>query len=635
MQTQPVDPATILATLRPGYPRLLLTPERLEQLRQQTRDIARPREWLARLRQRADESVVIPAPDEPGPIPSRIVMERLMVLSTVGALTGDATYAAAAADAIRHVTGWEDWRAPACRAYTIFDLSMAEVCTSLALCRDLLGDALPEEAHAATARWIREQGLPRALVHYRRPAGQRYWPDEHNNWNQVCNGGVILAALSIADTDPALAANCLVEAVRSLPNVMQEFAPDGGSLEGPNYWRYGTLFNCLGLDALQNALGTDFGLSRAPGWDRTGYYFVHASGSSGYLFNYSDGRAERMAAPHLWWLARRFGDVCLAAARLRMIEEDAALLPQIPPSLLVHEHGVQGLTVNYLDLLWYDHALAEAAAEAPALDSHFKRAGVATLRSNWDGAKATFVGFRAGCSSWAHSHLDSGSFVLDALGQRWAEDLGLDSYGLPAYFETWGGSAKRHYSYYRIRAEGHNTLVLNPHLQPQQDPAAEAMILRTGSYPDHAVLVADLGPAYRKQVAGVLRGLRLNRQRGDVLLRDEVLHGEAVDYWWFMHTRAQATVSEDRRSVLLEMGGQRLWVGLVTPDQAGFEIMDPRPMVHSPDPAGQNPNEGCRKLVIHLEVVVNPAVTVWFVPLKPGEAAPTALPPVEPLGSWW
>jgi hypothetical protein len=83
------------------------------------------------------------------------------------------------------------------------------------------------------------------------------------------------------------------------------------------------------------------------------------------------------------------------------------------------------------------------------------------------------------------------------------------------------------------------------------------------------------------------------------------------------------------------MGGQRLWVGLVTPDQAGFEIMDARPMVHSPDPVGQNPNDGCRKLTIHLEVVVNPAVTVWFVPLKPGEAAPLTLPTVEPLGSWW
>jgi len=58
-------------------------------------------------------------------------------------------------------------------------------------------------------------------------------------------------------------------------------------------------------------------------------------------------------------------------------------------------------------------------------------------------------------------------------------------------------------------------------------------------------------------------------------------------------------------------------------------------MVHSPDPAGQNANAGFHKLAIHLEVVVNPTVTVWFVPQQPGEAAPSVLPTVETLGSWW
>jgi len=101
MHIQPVDPATILSTLRPGQPRLLLTPQRLTQLRRQAREIARPREWLTRLRQRADEPVTIPGPDEPGLFSSRHVMERLLVLSTVGALTEDAAYTAAAADAIR------------------------------------------------------------------------------------------------------------------------------------------------------------------------------------------------------------------------------------------------------------------------------------------------------------------------------------------------------------------------------------------------------------------------------------------------------------------------------------------------------------------------------------------------------
>ena len=39
-------------------------------------------------------------------------------------------------------------------------------------------------------------------------------------------------------------------------------------------------------------------------------------------------------------------------------------------------------------------------------------------------AEALFIGFKAGDNRVNHSHLDLGTFVLDALGQRWAIDLG-------------------------------------------------------------------------------------------------------------------------------------------------------------------------------------------------------------------
>ncbi len=633
MHIQPVAPARILSTLRPGHPRLLLTPERLALLRSQSREIPRLRQWVAALRRRADELIAAPS-ETAGTIPSRSAMERLFVLGTVGALTGDPACAAAAADAIRRVTERTDWRYAA-HARTVFDLGMAETCAALAVCRDLLAGQLPADADAAAARWMRDSALPRALEHYRRPPGTRYWPDNHNNWNQVCNGGVILAALSIADTDPALASDCLAEAVRSLPNAMQEFAPDGGWLEGSNYWRYATLFNCMALDALQNALGTDCGLSRAPGFDRTGYFYLHACSPDARPFNFADSSAYRFGAPQLWWLARRFSDPGLAVARLRMIEEDERLIGKTPQARTVSEHGVQGTAVQHLDVLWYDHDLAEAPAEDPPTDSHFKKAGVVTLRGRWNAADTTFVGFKAGCATWSHAHLDAGTFVLDALGQRWAEELGADSYSLPGYFETWAGSARRHYSFYRIRPEGHNTLVLDPHIQPQQDPTAESAIVRTGFHAGHAFAVADLSPAYRRQSAAVLRGVRLDRAGGQVVLRDEIRSAAAVDCWWFMHTRAAVTLGDGGRTAVLELGGQRLWISLLTPDKGAFEIMEARPMVHSPDPAGQSRNDGYRKLSLHLEVAQNPTVTVWFVPLSPGETMPSARPAVEDLCCWW
>ena len=56
------------------------------------------------------------------------------------------------------------------------------------------------------------------------------------------------------------------------------------------------------------------------------------------------------------------------------------------------------------------------------------------MRSDWLDPSAMFVGIKAGTNRVNHSHLDLGTFVLDALGQRWAVDLGGDNYNLPGYF---------------------------------------------------------------------------------------------------------------------------------------------------------------------------------------------------------
>ena len=81
--------------------------------------------------------------------------------------------------------------------------------------------------------------------------------------------------------------------------------------------------------------------------------------------------------------------------------------------------------------------------------------GVVTMRSSWDDPNARFVGFKGGDNKVNHSHADLGTFVLDAMGYRWAMDLGPDDYNLPGYF------GKERWNYYRLRTEGHNTLVVD------------------------------------------------------------------------------------------------------------------------------------------------------------------------------
>ncbi len=155
-----------------------------------------------------------------------------------------------------------------------------------------------------------------------------------------------------------------------------------------------------------------------------------------------------------------------------------------------------------LDMVWFDPASQSPKAAGLPLDKYFRGAEVAVLRSDWEDPQALFVGFKAGDNKANHSHLDLGSFVFDAAGVRWALDLGADNYNLPGYF------GRQRWNYYRLRAEGHNTLVINPGEGPDQDPAAKARIIRFESRPERAFAIADLTPAYAKNARKVWRGHR-------------------------------------------------------------------------------------------------------------------------------
>merc|ERR1712039_1032114 len=51
-----------------------------------------------------------------------------------------------------------------------------------------------------------------------------------------------------------------------------------------------------------------------------------------------------------------------------------------------------------------------------------------------------------------HTHADQGTFVLDMLGERWAIDLGADSYFDRGYFSL------QKFDWYASSTRGHNTL---------------------------------------------------------------------------------------------------------------------------------------------------------------------------------
>jgi hypothetical protein len=392
------------------------------------------------------------------------------------------------------------------------------------------------------------------------------------NWNLVCNGALMIAALSVAEADRKTARDIFSLCSSSIDRGFSLYSPDGGWIEGPGYWHYATQYAVYLVDCLATALETDLGLGLSPGFGRTGLYRLHAAGPSGKLFNYGDSDELHSGGYWLFWLARRFHH---------------------PVDAWIEQHRDE---VHPMDLLWFDPSLRDPSS-LPT-DRIFRGAEIAMLRGSWTDMSATYVGIKAGANnSCPHAHYDLGSFVIDADQVRWAIDLGPDDYNLPGYFEA------RRSLYYRTGTVGHNTLVIGGKSQP---PAASAPIIRSAFTPALSTVTIDLSGAY-PACARVLRGIALVDGR-HVIVVDEITPDQPVaDLVWQMHSRAEIEVDRDlaimsQSAEVSDNPAVAFFLQIKKPIGQSFAVSDATPS----EPAGQNPNAGVRKLTITFDEIERP-----------------------------
>lgn len=554
-------PDKILSTLKPQHPRLLVGDGGFERIAKLIQADKVAGQWYAKIRREANE--ILDAPVASYDIPdgkrllgmSRTVVERMYALALVYRMTGEAKYLERAWRDMNAVAAFPDWNPS-------HFLDTAEMTHACAIAYDWLYDAWTPAQRRTLRSAIVKHGLEAAMQGY---TGGAWWAKGKNNWNQVCNGGIASGALAIAEDEPKLAADIVHRACKGLPVAMRHFAPDGGWYEGPGYWGYATRYNIMILAALDTALGTDFGLSDMPGLAMCGDFPIYLCGATGYTFNFADARPGRLGGAQFLWLAHRFDRPDYAAVQF------------------------QAGRPHPLDLVWFDARGKSADMKRPPLDRLFTGVQVASMRSAWNDPDAVYVGIKAGRNGVSHDNLDLGSFIYEADGVRWAVDLGPDDYNLPAYF------GPKRYTYYRIRAEGHNTLLVNPGEGPDQQPKGKAVFTSFDAKPQSATATVDLADVYRPHVTSAERQFRLGDRRRKLAVTDRVSLKEAGEFWWFMHTQAKVAVADDGRSATLTQDGKTLTVKIAQgPAAARFTVMAAQPLPSSPHPQGQNPNNGAK-----------------------------------------
>lgn len=601
---QPAEIARRIEQLSPSHPRLFLSVAGEAALKQQ---IAADPFWLelqAGVVREADRQLTA-KPVERTLIgrrlldKSRTALSRVLHLGLAWRLTGEKKYLERARAELVAVAAFPDWNP------THF-LDVAEMTTAVAIGYDWLYPALDE----STRRKLRDVIVAKGLKASR---GADSWSRATNNWNQVCNGGMTVGALAVAEHEPALAAEMIVRAVNTVPLSMHEFSPDGAYPEGPGYWGYGTTFNVVLISALQSVLGSDFGLTQQPGFLATADYYLHVTGPSGYYFNYSDcGRGGQSTAAAMFWFAAQ--------------RQQSYLLWNEWPKLTAAEarRGGRGARdrLDPMLLLWM--APKQDRPTTPPALSWTGRGPtpVAFHRSSWE-PSASYVAVKGGSPSTSHAHMDIGTFVMDADGVRWADDLGMQDYNSleSKGISLWGrGQDAERWKVFRLGTSAHSVLMVDRQSQ-RVDGNAPIVTAKPGR------TVVDLGTIYRDQLAKASRGVALLPDRTVVVQDEFSAAGKNVSVRWAMVTRADVKIAGAGRATLV-LDGKKLEFRVLEPAAAQLKIYPTNP---PPSPTDAS-NEGTCLLGFEVSVPANQAQRL-IVQLVPGSAIADPVA-VKPLAEW-
>ena len=501
---------------------------------------------------------------------SRQCVKRLMTLSMAFHLTGNHQYVERAEREMLAVAAFTDWNPS-------HFLDVAEMTFGMAIGYDWVFHALSKKRRATIRAAIVQKGISLPFT-----SGPKGWVRATNNWGQVCHGGLTAGALAVLEDEPDLAAKTVHNALHNVWRSMNAYAPRGGYPEGPGYWVYGTNYNVLLIASLESALGTDFGLTQAPGFNLTGQFPALACGPSGQYFNYADGGSSRHADPTLFWFADRFHRPDWLLGEHERLERTIAMLNR-------RNARSSGGRLLSLAPLWLQPGKKNVEIQMPLHWSSEGHVPITIHRSSWTDPNATFVGFKGGSPSANHGQMDTGSFVLDADGVRWGMDLGAEGYhGIESRgMNLWNSRQNSdRWKIFRQCNSRHNTLVIDGQLQRAVGSGKFISFSDDPAFP-HSVL--DMSSVYQGQARSVLRGIAL-LPSGEVLIQDQLtgLKPGASVRWGMI---APATLDKVGRSTIqLVQGKANLALQIMAPATATWTEID----TATPRNVWDSPNRGTR-----------------------------------------
>lgn len=484
---------------------------------------------------------------------SRTVLERVLYCSYAWMVTGDERYARRAEEEMVAAAEFEDWNPS-------HFLDVAEMMTALALGYDWLYHTLSQSSRTKIVDAIIHHGIYGA-----ESESQMWFYHRANNWNQVCNCGMVLGSLAIAEHEPDLALSMIEKSLKSNAIAQQVYAPDGVYPEGVGYWSYGTWFEVLLIEGLRTALGSSFGLENYSGFVKSADFVKFISTPAARSFNFSDnGIANNQCNPLLGWFALQRGDFSMlyndftAAERGRLRVFEKRLLP---------------VAMFFL-------ARCDLDKVAPPKCNFYAGQGVQPLfvyRSGWQSRNDIYLAAKGGSASLSHAHMDAGSFVYEWGGVRWSADLGSQNYHslekLGINLWKMDQNSDR-WDVFRLGCQSHSTLTVKGRKHLVEGIATMEEVFNMpnchGARFDLSQIFDCLDVAYRTITVDDV---------GKVTVLDEVAASQPTTIRWTMCSEADAKIL-DNGDILLQKGGKSLIVRAVTPRKCTPFVLSNTPLTN-------------------------------------------------------
>ena len=527
---------------------------------------------------------------------SREVINRMIILGYAYQTTGEKKYADRAWEELEKVCGYDDW----CTSHF---LATAEMALAVSIGYDWFFDYLTDEQKSVLSETTWNYAIEPAL-------NDNHWFTwSKNNWNSICYSGIGIACMVFADEDPERAAEFLAMCYENMPIAFENFTPDGIYAEGPGYCQSGMNSIVFFIASSRNRFGSDFGMSEISGFRELGYFPVYITTPTG-MFNFGDNKAEKCFTPVLHWYASEYNSPLLSAYQMTDTPEEFTV--NASESTERNGSGKE----DALSSLWYNREFSQSETDfgnEPLCRYLKSDAGqpLVLMRSAYLDKNAAFAGIKGGYNFINHGDLDIGTFIFDALGERWAEELGPGRYDAPNYFlNTPAGGRWKNYC---KRAEGQNTLVINPNATlDDQYVLAECDFTSFEETENGGKAVLNMTDAYRMNGAtNVTREFEFY-DNSSLKITDNIECIVPSEIYWFMHTKADIEIADDGKTAILTINNKQMKATLS--DDGEFSVMNAESLNGRYE--YDDGYSDIKKLTVHIEKAKTAVITVTLEPVE-------------------